>query len=229
MLASTRTASHTEPMAAVRPPGADKHADGQDDGQAEILPATLGEARDAFIRHLAAERSLSRHTVRAYQGDVQSLLEYAHKDGIESPGELDLATLRGWLAQQHQAGAARASLARRGAAARAFTAYAHRQGWLEADPGPQLGKTAQDPPGPASGAQARRDEPGPGRLRGPGPARGRRRPAGSRRAGYAGRRRPGAAVRDRDPGQRALRPRRRPSQPGKKHDPGARQGRQGAR
>ena len=40
---------------------------------------------------------------------------------------------------EHQGGAARATLARRGAAARAFTAYAHRQGWLAADPGPHLG------------------------------------------------------------------------------------------
>jgi integrase/recombinase XerC len=30
-------------------------------------------------------------------------------------------------------------VARRGAAARAFTAFAHRQGWLTKDPGPQLG------------------------------------------------------------------------------------------
>ena len=59
--------------------------------------------------------------------------------GIEDPGALDLITLRGWLAGQHQAGAARATLARRGAAARAFTAFAHRQGWLAVDPGPQLG------------------------------------------------------------------------------------------
>jgi integrase/recombinase XerC len=82
---------------------------------------------------------LSRHTVRAYQGDIQSLLEYAWRDGVEEPGSLDLTTLRGWLANQHKGGAARATLARRGAAARAFTAYAHRQGWLAADPGPQLG------------------------------------------------------------------------------------------
>ena len=58
---------------------------------------------------------------------------------MEDPGALDLATLRGWLAGQHQAGAARATLARRGAAARAFTGYAHRRGWLAVDPGPQLG------------------------------------------------------------------------------------------
>ena len=47
--------------------------------------------------------------------------------------------LRGWLAVQHASGAARATLARRGAAARTFTAFAHRQGWLATDPGPQLG------------------------------------------------------------------------------------------
>src|SRR5262249_15058421 len=47
--------------------------------------------------------------------------------------------LRGWLAIQHESGAARATLARRGAAARAFTAFAHRRGWLATDPGPRLG------------------------------------------------------------------------------------------
>src|ERR1700728_2901398 len=110
-----------------------------DDSPAEPLPTALSAALAAFCRHLAAERALSRHTVRAYNGDVQSLLEYAHRSGIADPGALDLNTLRGWLASQHQAGAARATLARRGAAARAFTSFAHRQGWLGAGPGPQLG------------------------------------------------------------------------------------------
>ncbi|HVT66275.1 MAG TPA: site-specific integrase, partial [Trebonia sp.] len=117
---------------------ADADADGGD-GPAERLPAALSSALAEFGRHLADERSLSRHTVRAYQGDIQSLLEYAWRRGAGEPGALDLDILRGWLAYQHQAGAARATLARRGAAARAFTAYARRQGWLAADPGPQLG------------------------------------------------------------------------------------------
>ncbi len=103
------------------------------------LPAALATALAEFSRHLSAERALSRHTVRAYQGDVQSLLAHAHREGIEDPGQLDLATLRGWLAGQHESGAARATLARRGAAARAFTGYAARRGWLATDPGPQLG------------------------------------------------------------------------------------------
>lgn len=106
---------------------------------AEGLPGALGAALAEFIRHLDAERALSRHTVRAYQGDVRSLLEFACADGVSEPGELGLSTLRGWLASQHEAGAARATLARRGAAARAFTSFACRRGWMESDPGPQLG------------------------------------------------------------------------------------------
>jgi integrase/recombinase XerC len=109
------------------------------DSSRQALPAALNSALAEFSRHLDAERALSRHTIRAYHGDVQSLFEYAWRYGIEEPRSLDLTILRGWLASQHQAGAARATLARRGAAARAFTSFAHRQGWLPADPGPQLG------------------------------------------------------------------------------------------
>ena len=109
------------------------------DDPIEPLPPALSAALTEFCRHLADERALSRHTVRAYNGDIQSLLEYAARSGIGDPGSLDLITLRGWLADQHRAGAARATLARRGAAARAFTAYAHRQGWLAVNPGQQLG------------------------------------------------------------------------------------------
>ena len=93
----------------------------------------------AFERHLRSERSLSEHTVRAYLGDIRSLLAHASRQGASSPSDLGLAELRGWLASQHESGAARTTLARRGAAARAFTAFAHRHGWLATDPGPRLG------------------------------------------------------------------------------------------
>jgi integrase/recombinase XerC len=103
------------------------------------LPPEMAAALAAFERHLRAERSLSPHTVRAYLGDVTSLLEHAHRAGVQAPDGLSAAHLRGWLARQHTSGAARTTLARRGAAARAFTAFAHRRGWLATDPGPQLG------------------------------------------------------------------------------------------
>jgi integrase/recombinase XerC len=51
---------------------------------------------------------------------------------------LDLPKLRAWLAGQRQAGASRTTLARRGAAARTFTAWAHKRGHLKNDPGMRL-------------------------------------------------------------------------------------------
>jgi integrase/recombinase XerC len=106
---------------------------------AEPLPPRLAEALDGFSRHLAAERGLSPHTVRAYLGDVGSLLEHAGRIGVGRPDDLDIGVLRGWLADQHASGHARATLARRAAAARTFTAFACARGWLARDPGALLG------------------------------------------------------------------------------------------
>ncbi len=103
------------------------------------LPPSMAAPLAAFERYLRSERSLSPHTVRAYVGDVRSLLEHTVRDGVRAPDGLGLTQLRSWLANQHSSGAARATLARRGAAARAFTAFACRGGWLATDPGPQLG------------------------------------------------------------------------------------------
>jgi integrase/recombinase XerC len=103
------------------------------------LPDQLESALEAFRRHLAAERGVSGHTVRAYLGDVRALLEYAAHAGVTSPDGLDIAVLRGWLAGQHATGRARATLARRAASARTFTAFGHARGWLPSDPGPLLG------------------------------------------------------------------------------------------
>src|SRR5690349_4236156 len=103
------------------------------------LPEHMQAALDGFERHLAAERGLSPHTVRAYTGDVRSLLEHAAQGGITAPDGVDITILRRWLAGQHGTGHARATLARRAAAARAFTTWACAGGWLRRDPGPLLG------------------------------------------------------------------------------------------
>lgn len=120
---------------------------GSADG-ADGLPPELAGALAAFERHLRAERSLSSHTIRAYQSDIAAFLEHAFAGGVTTLDGIELSTLRAWLATMHESGAARASLARRGAAARAFTAFAHRQGWLASDPGQFLGtlKTRRDLP-----------------------------------------------------------------------------------
>ena len=103
------------------------------------LPAGLDAALEAFRHHIEDERGLSRHTVRAYLGDVAALLEHAASAGVTGPADLGVGTLRAWLADQHGRGQSRATLARRAAAARAFTAFARARGLMPSDPGSLLG------------------------------------------------------------------------------------------
>jgi len=127
------------------PPGrrptrkASRSAPAESAGEAGPLPAIFEECLTAFGTFLVAERGLSSHTVRAYLGDAESLLEHAWRTGAGRPQDLGIGAIRGWLAQQHAAGQARSTLARRGAAVRTFTRFANRRGWLVADPGPLLG------------------------------------------------------------------------------------------
>ncbi|MGI8451021.1 MAG: site-specific integrase, partial [Streptosporangiaceae bacterium] len=102
----------------------------------EPLPDRLAAALENFRRHLAAERGLSGHTVRAYLGDVRALLEYAAQAGVTSPGGLDIAVLRGWLAGQHASGRARATLARGAAPTRKVPKFGHTRGSVPSNPGP---------------------------------------------------------------------------------------------
>jgi integrase/recombinase XerC len=102
------------------------------------LPATLEAALGLFERDLAAGRGLSPHTVRAYVADARSMLRHAVRCGVEDLAEVDISLLRAWLATQHAAGHSRATIARRAAAARAFTAMVCQRGWSAADPGAQL-------------------------------------------------------------------------------------------
>ncbi|MGH8893526.1 MAG: tyrosine recombinase XerC [Actinomycetes bacterium] len=111
-----------------------------------VLPPDLAAALDGFTRHLRSERGLSGHSVRAYHGDVATLLEHAHRMGRARVGDIDLPVLRSWLAGQASRGKARSTLARRAAAARGFTSWAHRSGLVAADPGallatPRTGRT----------------------------------------------------------------------------------------
>ncbi|MGC4772987.1 tyrosine recombinase XerC [Micromonospora sp. DT44] len=104
----------------------------------QSLPPPLRDAVDDFAGHLSQVRNRSAHTVRAYVTDVVALLDHAVRMGCRDLGEVDLSVLRSWLARQRTTGAARTSLARRAASARAFSAWAHRAGLLPADVGAAL-------------------------------------------------------------------------------------------
>lgn len=103
------------------------------------LPEAVTADLAAYERHLVHERDLSAHTVRAYLGDLTSLMTHACADGRERVSELDIGILRSWLARMQGDGCSRTTLARRATAARVFTAWAHRTGRLGQDPGALLG------------------------------------------------------------------------------------------
>jgi integrase/recombinase XerC len=92
----------------------------------------------AFARHLDGERGQSAHTQRAYVGDLRNLMAFARDRGITALADLRLADLRAWLAHQSENGAARSTIARRAASARAFLRWATRTGVIAVDPALRL-------------------------------------------------------------------------------------------
>ena len=60
----------------------------------------FGTLLTTFQRHLEVERNLSVHTVRAYMGDLSSLLEHLENSGLADISQLQLVHLRSWLANQ---------------------------------------------------------------------------------------------------------------------------------
>ena len=106
---------------------------------ADALPEAFAQVLADYERHLLSERDASPHTIRSYLGDLAGMLQHADRLGISSLDQLDLRTLRSWLANQQTRGKARTTLARRATAARVFTAWLTRTGRVPVDPGVSLG------------------------------------------------------------------------------------------
>ncbi len=93
------------------------------------------DAADVYAAHLAGVRRLSPATVRAYRSDLADL---AASTGDIPLVDIDLEHLREWLWTATKRGDARATLARRAAAARGFFAWALEAGYLPTDPSLRL-------------------------------------------------------------------------------------------
>ncbi|MCR6711343.1 MAG: tyrosine recombinase XerC [Demequina sp.] len=97
-----------------------------------------------FERYLRHQRGLSENTVRAYHGDLMHLAAYVAAVSGEAMGIDDaltattLADLRGWLAAMSTDGLSRTTLARRGAACRAFFSWAADTGRVGSNPALRL-------------------------------------------------------------------------------------------
>jgi integrase/recombinase XerC len=94
----------------------------------------------AFLKYLALNRNVSRHTVRAYDSDLSQFLEHtAAEAGLKprdlQPVHLDRTALRSFLAAIHASGRSRATAARKLAAVRTFLRYLRREALIDHDPG----------------------------------------------------------------------------------------------
>jgi integrase/recombinase XerC len=96
------------------------------------------EILKAFTRHLTSERDLSSHTVRAYIGDLESLLAHLETLNVNEISKMELNHLRSWLANQQIKGGARSSLSRRTTTIRLFTKWAAKNKYLAKDVGSTL-------------------------------------------------------------------------------------------
>ncbi len=108
--------------------GAERHEAGID-----------GWRLDDFARSL---RSRAEATRRAYLGDVAAFGEWAGRAGRDGPGRVDRILLRRYLAYLSTRGYARASVARKAAALRAYFSWCRRRGLLDDDPSRRLSSPA---------------------------------------------------------------------------------------
>jgi integrase/recombinase XerC len=92
----------------------------------------------AYARHLELERNLSAHSVRAYVGDLNDLVGHLHALRIERLPDVDIRSLRSWLAKQHTLGRSRSTIARRSTAARTFFGWAQTTGLVRVNPAAAL-------------------------------------------------------------------------------------------
>ena len=93
---------------------------------------------EAYREHLQAARGFSPNTIKGYLNDVTDFLNFASKRGTASSSDLQLEMLRDWLFDLTERDLAMSSVARKSASLRSFTAWMHKQGLLEIDPGLRL-------------------------------------------------------------------------------------------
>jgi integrase/recombinase XerC len=103
----------------------------------------------AFLRYLELNRNASAHTVRAYDSDLSQFIAHAAAGaGVKVrdllPRQLDRLALRGFLGDLHRQGLARATAARKLAAARTFLRYLRREGEIDDDPGALVATPKRD-------------------------------------------------------------------------------------
>ena len=92
----------------------------------------LEQAIRTYLDWLVATRTMSEHTLRAYQGDLAAL---AHNLGAETPvGTVSAGKLVEFIVAQRQRGLAASTIRRRASATRGFCRWLTRVGAVSEDP-----------------------------------------------------------------------------------------------
>lgn len=93
----------------------------------------LREAIDAFIEYVRVERNYSPQTVRSYSSDLARFEEWAGIHDVTNTEQLALDHYRDWLWQSAQDGRSQATLARRSATVKSWSAWLARTGGTTGD------------------------------------------------------------------------------------------------
>jgi integrase/recombinase XerC len=88
----------------------------------------------AFLQYLAAERGASPHTIRSYRADLHDCVGFLERRGLGTLVDADARVVRGYLADLHDRGLARTSIARRLATLRSFFRFLIRRGRVRVNP-----------------------------------------------------------------------------------------------
>lgn len=109
------------------------------------FPQPWLDVLEEFLRHAAEVKRRSPNTVRAYQNDLIDLFTDLNVFEVTELSQLNLSHLRRWLGRLIESHAP-ATVARRAAAARAFSSWAYQAGVLPSDVGaalrsPKAGRT----------------------------------------------------------------------------------------
>jgi integrase/recombinase XerC len=92
-----------------------------------------------FLEFLRLNRNASPHTVAAYDSDLSQFLTFAAghlnitRAALE-PAQIDLGTIRAFIAALHRQQQTRSSVARKLSALRTFGRFLRREGWIDTDP-----------------------------------------------------------------------------------------------
>lgn len=82
---------------------------------------------EKFIKHLEAERGVSKHTIRAYRKDLQEFSSFS-KSSVEA---IEVIDIRGFISSLMIKGSAKSTVSRKLASIRSFLGYMHQEGYVK--------------------------------------------------------------------------------------------------